>query len=90
MQWWPLLTGAKSHLRTLLFALSKMVVQVAQLDHVTDPDSVQLNELEGWEEVVTHLHPSYTYQDYSDVGKVLPICGLLVEEGITRTVQPVI
>jgi hypothetical protein len=38
-------------------------------------------------EVVTSLHPPCTFQDYTDVDKVLPICEQLKEEDIMRSTQ---
>jgi hypothetical protein len=58
-----------------------------QLEQEADPDDLQLNELEGWNEVVTRLHPPCTFQDYIDVVKVVPMFEQLTEEDIMRSTQ---
>jgi hypothetical protein len=51
----------------------------------TGLDTLQQNETEGWDEVVTHLHPPCTFPDHSDVDKALPICEQPMEEDIRST-----
>jgi hypothetical protein len=55
------------------------------VEQVTDPDNPELDEPEGSDEVVTHLHSLCPFWDYTDAGKALPVCEQWKEEDIIRS-----
>jgi hypothetical protein len=58
-----------------------------QKEHATDPDNLQLNELDMSDKVTTHLQPSRPFQEYKDDDTAVPICEQLMEDDIIRTIQ---